>query len=139
MDDRSLTLDVSILGREYRVACKESEREELLQAVQFLDHRMREIRGEAERARSDLVALADRDATAFDGVMEAFRMPKDTEEQKAARAAAIQRGYLAAAQVPLEIARASGSLMPLALETVERGNVNAASGLISNRPFIRNR
>ena len=43
VDDRSLTLDVSILGREYRVACKESERDELLQAVQFLDRRMREI------------------------------------------------------------------------------------------------
>jgi formiminotetrahydrofolate cyclodeaminase len=93
--------------------------------------RMRDVRGEAERARSELVALADRDATAFDGVIEAFRMPKDTEEQKAVRAAAIQRGYLAAAQVPLEIARASASLMPLALETVERGNVNAASDGVS--------
>jgi methenyltetrahydrofolate cyclohydrolase len=93
--------------------------------------RMRELRGQAERARRELVALADRDATAFDGVMEAFRMPKDTEEQRAVRAAAIQRGYLAAAQVPLEIARASASLMPLALETVERGNVNAASDGVS--------
>jgi methenyltetrahydrofolate cyclohydrolase len=93
--------------------------------------RMREIRGHAERARSELVTLADRDATAFDGVMEAFKMPKDTEEQKAARAAAIQRGYLAAAQVPLQIARASASLMPLALETVEAGNVNAASDGVS--------
>ena len=34
MDDRPVTLDVSILGRDYRVACKESERAELLQAVQ---------------------------------------------------------------------------------------------------------
>jgi formiminotetrahydrofolate cyclodeaminase len=93
--------------------------------------RMREIRAEAGRARSEMVALADRDATAFDGVMEAFRMPKHTEEQKAGRAAAIQRGYLAAAQIPLEIARASASLMPLALETVERGNVNAASDGVS--------
>jgi len=93
--------------------------------------RMRELRGQAERARSELVALADRDATAFDGVMEAFRMPKDTEEQRAVRAAAIQRGYLAAAGVPLEIARASASLMPLALETVERGIVNAASDGVS--------
>ena len=93
--------------------------------------RMREIQAEAEHVRSELVALADRDATAFDGVMEAFRMPKDTEEQKAARAEAIQRGYLAAAQVPLEIARASASLMPMALETVERGNVNAASDGVS--------
>ena len=93
--------------------------------------RMREIRGQAERARAQLVVLADRDATAFDGVMEAFKMPKDTEGQKAARAAAIQRGYLAAAQVPLEIAGVSASLMPLALETVERGNVNAASDGVS--------
>jgi methenyltetrahydrofolate cyclohydrolase len=93
--------------------------------------RMRELRGEAERTRRELVALADRDATAFDGVMEAFRMPKDTDEQRAVRAATIQRGYLAAAQVPLEIARASASLMPLALETVERGNVNAASDGVS--------
>jgi len=93
--------------------------------------RMRDIRGQAERARGELVTLADRDATAFDGVMEAFRMPKDTEEQRAVRAAAIQRGYLTAAQVPLEIARASASLVPLALETVERGNVNAASDGVS--------
>jgi formiminotetrahydrofolate cyclodeaminase len=93
--------------------------------------RMRELRRQAERARSELVALADRDATAFDGVMEAFRMPKDTEEQRAVRATAIQGGYLAAAKVPLEIARTSASLMPLALETVERGNVNAASDGVS--------
>jgi formiminotetrahydrofolate cyclodeaminase len=77
------------------------------------------------------VTLADRDATAFDGVMEAFRMPKDSEEQRTVRTAAIQLGYLAAAQVPLEIARASASLMPLALETVEAGNVNAASDGVS--------
>ncbi len=89
--------------------------------------RMREIRTQAERARTALVTMADRDATAFDGVMEALRMPKDTDEQKAVRSAAIQRGYLAAAQVPLEIARASAALLPLAVETVERGNVSAAS------------
>ena len=47
--------------------------------------RMRDIRGQAERARGELVTLADRDATAFDGVMEAFRMPKDTEERRAVR------------------------------------------------------
>jgi formiminotetrahydrofolate cyclodeaminase len=93
--------------------------------------RMRELRGHAERTRSELVTLADRDATAFDGVIEAFRMPKDTDEQRAVRAAAIQRGYRTAAQVPLQIARASVSLMPLALETVERGNVNAASDGVS--------
>jgi len=57
MDDRSLTLDVSILGRAYRVACKESERDELLQAVQFLDRRMREIRESAKVAGAERIAV----------------------------------------------------------------------------------
>ena len=57
MDDRSLTLDVSILGREYRVACKESEREELLQAVAFLDRRMREIRDAGKVVGSERIAV----------------------------------------------------------------------------------
>jgi cell division protein ZapA len=57
MDDRSLTLDVSILGREYRVACKESEREELLQAVQFLDRRMREIRDAGKIVGAERIAV----------------------------------------------------------------------------------
>ena len=57
MDDRSLTLDVSILGHEYRVACKESEREELLQAVQFLDRRMREIRDAGKVVGAERIAV----------------------------------------------------------------------------------
>ena len=41
---RPVTLDVTVLGREYKVACAEHERAELVEAVQFLDQRMREIR-----------------------------------------------------------------------------------------------
>ena len=57
MDDPSLTLDVSLLGREYRVVCRESEREELQQAVQFLDRRMREIRDAGKVAGSERIAV----------------------------------------------------------------------------------
>src|SRR3981081_3560158 len=57
MDDRSLTLDVSILGREYRAACKESERDELLLAVQLLDRRMREIRDSGKIAGTERIAV----------------------------------------------------------------------------------
>jgi cell division protein ZapA len=57
MDDRSLTLEVSILGRDYRVACRESERAELLQAVAFLDKRMREIRDAGKVAGSERIAV----------------------------------------------------------------------------------
>ena len=50
-------LDVSILGREYRVACKESERDELMQAVQYLDQRMREIRDAGKIAGTERIAV----------------------------------------------------------------------------------
>src|SRR5260370_37864923 len=57
MNDPSLTLDVTLLGREYRVVCRESEREELLQAVQFLDRRMREIRDTGKVVGSERIAV----------------------------------------------------------------------------------
>ncbi|HXU54345.1 MAG TPA: cell division protein ZapA [Casimicrobiaceae bacterium] len=55
--DRAVTLDVSILGRDYRIACKESERAELLQAVTFLDRRMREIRDQGKVSGPDRIAV----------------------------------------------------------------------------------
>ena len=57
MEDPSITLDVSILGRDYRVACRESEREELMQAVQFVDRRMREIRDSGKISGTERIAV----------------------------------------------------------------------------------
>jgi cell division protein ZapA len=50
-------LDVSILGREYRVACGAGEREALLQAVAYLDARMREIRDSGKVSGVDRIAV----------------------------------------------------------------------------------
>jgi cell division protein ZapA len=55
--DKTLQLDVTILGREYRFACKESERAELMQAVALLDKRMREIRDHGKVAAIDRIAV----------------------------------------------------------------------------------
>ncbi|CAG1003518.1 Cell division protein ZapA [Burkholderiales bacterium] len=55
--EKPLQLDVSILGREYKVACKESERAELMQAVALLDARMREIRDTGKVAAIDRIAV----------------------------------------------------------------------------------
>jgi glutamate formiminotransferase/formiminotetrahydrofolate cyclodeaminase len=89
--------------------------------------RMGAMLAEAETERAAFLDLADRDANAFDGVMVAYKMAKGTEAEKAARAEAIQRGYEAAASVPLEVARHAVALMELAREATEKGNVNAAS------------
>ena len=57
MDDRALQLDVMIVGREYRVACREDEREALMQAVAHLDARMREIRDAGKVTGVDRIAV----------------------------------------------------------------------------------
>jgi cell division protein ZapA len=53
----TLTLDVTILGREFKVACKESERAELAEAVTYLDRQMREIRDRGKIAAVDRIAV----------------------------------------------------------------------------------
>src|SRR4051794_14857614 len=55
--ERSVMLDVSILGREFKVACKESERAELTEAVALLDRRMREIRDTGKVSGTDRIAV----------------------------------------------------------------------------------
>jgi cell division protein ZapA len=52
-----ITLDITILGREFKVACKESERDELSEAVALLDRRMREIRDAGKVTGTDRIAV----------------------------------------------------------------------------------
>jgi methenyltetrahydrofolate cyclohydrolase len=96
-----------------------------------VDGRMREMKDRAEAACTDLLKLADADAHAFDGVMVAFKMPKETDDQKAARSAAIQKGYQEAALVPLDLVRKAVDLMSLAEDATAMGNPQAASDGLS--------
>ena len=57
MAGNSLQLDVTILGRDYRVACAEDEKADLLEAVALLDARMREIRDKGRTAGVDRIAV----------------------------------------------------------------------------------
>lgn len=93
--------------------------------------RMAALVDEADTERHALLGLADRDAAAFEAVMAASRLPKDTEEGATARSAAIQAAMTVAAEVPLEVARRSVGLMPLAAEMLESGNANAASDAVA--------
>jgi cell division protein ZapA len=54
---RAVTLDVNILGRDYKVACRESERAELAEAVAYLDGQMREIRNTGKVTGADRIAV----------------------------------------------------------------------------------
>ena len=56
-NERTVMLDVAILGREFKVACKEAERAELSEAVALLDRRMREIRDAGKVSGTDRIAV----------------------------------------------------------------------------------
>jgi formiminotetrahydrofolate cyclodeaminase len=89
--------------------------------------RMTEIATEADRLRTEFLALVDEDARAFDQVMAAFRMPKETPEQQAARTQAIQQAYKAAVDPPMRVCHRSLRVLELALLVAEQGNPSAAS------------
>ena len=68
--------------------------------------------------------LVQRDSDAYQAVMAALKLPKETEEEKGARHAAIQEAMKNAAKVPLETLQTSEKLIVLTKEAVERGNPN---------------
>jgi methenyltetrahydrofolate cyclohydrolase len=92
-----------------------------------LEERMRALVDRADEARAEFLALGDRDAEAFEQVMASFRLPKESDVERASRAEAIQRGLEHAAGVPLEIGRRAVDLMELAEDATAMGNPNAAS------------
>ncbi len=88
---------------------------------------MNEIATDADRLRGEFLALVDEDARAFDQVMAAFRAPKETAEQQAARSEAIREAYKAAVEPPMKVCARSLRVLELALQVAEQGNPSAAS------------
>ena len=88
---------------------------------------MKAISEKAHPFLETFVAAIDKDAESFDGVMKAFKLPKETDEEKQARTAAIQAGMKDAANVPLQTARDAFSLFSMIEAIVVRGNSNAVT------------
>lgn len=57
MNDKQKALDVTILGRSYKVTCADDEREALLNAVQYVDHKMNEIRSSGKVGSTERIAV----------------------------------------------------------------------------------
>lgn len=81
----------------------------------------------AEHLRQTLLNLMEADVRAFDGVMAAYKLPKDTPEQKTARSAAIQMGLKEATRTPMETLAACVAVLELAPQIIESGNPNVIS------------
>lgn len=82
---------------------------------------------EAERLRAELLADMDHDARAYTAVMQAYRRPRQSGDEKARRAEAIQEAIRQATRVPLGVAEKALAVMHLAHTAVRDGNPNAAS------------
>ncbi len=76
----------------------------------------------AQDIKDSLLAAVDADTQAFNGVMEALRMPKDTPEQKSVRSQALLSGYKHATEVPLQTARQCRAALELCLQAARCGN-----------------
>ncbi len=96
-------------------------------AYQDVEQEMRTVLSEAIRLRDELLELADRDSEAFNAVMAAYRLPKETETDRAAREKAIQAALRGATEVPYQTALRCFRVLELAEIVTAKGNKNALS------------
>lgn len=79
------------------------------------------------RFQKEFIALIDKDSEAYDEVFACFKLPKATDEEKAARSAAIQEATKYAALVPMQVARNAYELMSVIADVARLGNRNAVT------------
>ena len=79
------------------------------------------------RLLDEFMALIDKDSAAYNEVFAYFKLPKTTDEEKAARSAAIQKATKQAALVPLEVARKALDMMSVIADVARLGNRNAVT------------
>ena len=102
---------------------------------------MKDVLAKAEDLRHRLTGMIQEDVKAFDTVMGAYGMPKETDADKAARDAAIQDALKQATEVPIRCCRLAREVIDLALTASEKGNLNVISdagvGVLSANAALR--
>jgi formiminotetrahydrofolate cyclodeaminase len=92
-----------------------------------VEQEMKAILVKSEELRKTLTDLIVRDTEAFNKVMEAYSLPKETDDQKALRSAAIQEATKEATLVPLRVMKLIVDGLALAKIVAEKGNSNSVS------------
>lgn len=108
------------------------------------DDRWEEFAAWAEKGvmmQKRLLGLVDEDTDAYNAILKAFEMPKKTEEEKAARVAAVEAATLQASLVPLAVMKEAFRVFDLLKEMTEKGNPNSvtdgAVGVLAVRACVR--
>jgi glutamate formiminotransferase len=94
----------------------------------------------AQGLKDELLALVDEDAAAFNKVMDAFALPKESAEEKTARSAAIEQATKYAAEIPLKVMETASKSYQLLSEMANKGNPASISdvgvGILATRACI---
>lgn len=88
---------------------------------------MASVLDRSEKYRRQFVEMIEKDVAAFDGVMAAYGMPRDSDEEKQARSTAIQAALKTATDVPLDCAVLCLDVIELSRQAAEKGNKNVIS------------
>jgi formiminotetrahydrofolate cyclodeaminase len=88
---------------------------------------MKSVLVSSEKLRAMFTRLVDADTDAFNRVMDAYSLPKESDDQKALRAAAVQAATKEATLVPLEVMKHGIDALALARTVAQKGNLNSAS------------
>lgn len=92
-----------------------------------VDAQMREVAEKMAQVREALAADIDRDSDAYDKVFAAFKLPKETDEEKAHRSNVIQEATKEAALVPMSVAENAAAIMDTIAYVAHNGNQNAVT------------
>jgi glutamate formiminotransferase/formiminotetrahydrofolate cyclodeaminase len=102
-----------------------------------VQNRMQAIAEEADLLRASLTRAVSQDAQAFEAVLAAMKLPKDSDAEKAARSEAVEQATHQAAEVPLAVSRDVVSVLELLAEVAETGNANAVADAASGAAMGR--
>jgi glutamate formiminotransferase / formiminotetrahydrofolate cyclodeaminase len=80
-----------------------------------------------QKLKDELLCLVDEDTNAFNKIMEAFALPKGSDEEKAVRSKAIHEATKYAIEIPLRVMQKAAEAMPIAKAMAEIGNPNSVS------------
>jgi formiminotetrahydrofolate cyclodeaminase len=92
-----------------------------------VEGQMRSVAVEAAAIRDRFISYIDKDSEAYDSVFSAFKLPKETEEEKAERSRVIQEATKEAASVPMMVAEEMASVMETIIYVAHKGNQNAVT------------
>lgn len=92
-----------------------------------VESEVREIQQKIQNYKEKFLELYDKDSEAFDKVMAAFKLPKESEEEKTRRTQEIENATIVATEVPIQVIEVTNEILDDVIRLVEIGNQNSLS------------